>query len=97
MAKGLRSHTKKRFRAIKRQNVFKPVEDLRLKRLAEAQAEAANKAKVGNHMDEDTTATTDDNAMTDDQPKKISTGGARNAQVSRKLRMKKKKKTHNKW
>ncbi|KAF7731428.1 hypothetical protein EC973_000236 [Apophysomyces ossiformis] len=97
MAKGLRSHTKKRFRAIKREKVFKPVEDLRLKRLAEAQAEAAKKAKVGDHMEEDTAANADDNAMTDDQPKKVSTGGVRNAQLARKLRLKKKKKTHNKW
>lgn len=39
--------------AIKREEVFKPVEDARLARLAEAQAKAALKPKVGDFMDDE--------------------------------------------
>ncbi|KAI7886504.1 hypothetical protein K492DRAFT_233501 [Lichtheimia hyalospora FSU 10163] len=53
MGRSLRSHTKKRYRAIKREEVFKPVEDARLARLAEAQAKAALKSKVGDYMDDE--------------------------------------------
>lgn len=41
MAKGLRSSSKVRFRGIKREKIFKPIEDARLARLAKKQAEAA--------------------------------------------------------
>ncbi|KAI8810044.1 hypothetical protein BJ742DRAFT_852185 [Cladochytrium replicatum] len=41
MAKGLRSKSKRKFRTLKREEVFKPVEDARLARLADKQAEAA--------------------------------------------------------
>ncbi|KAJ3045200.1 hypothetical protein HDV00_011070 [Rhizophlyctis rosea] len=39
MAKGLRSKTKRHFRTIRRQEVFGPVEEARLQRLAQKQAE----------------------------------------------------------
>ncbi|CAG8459321.1 7353_t:CDS:1 [Ambispora gerdemannii] len=41
MAKGLRNKSKRHFRAIKRQTIFAPVEDARIKRLAARQAAAA--------------------------------------------------------
>ncbi|KAI9278424.1 hypothetical protein BDA99DRAFT_554060 [Phascolomyces articulosus] len=93
MARSLRSQGKKRFRAIKRENVFKPVEDARLARLAEAQAKAAEKPKVGDHMEEEKLE--NDSMMdTTDETKKISTSGARNNKVARKLAKKKAKKAH---
>ncbi|KAG2218350.1 hypothetical protein INT45_012969 [Circinella minor] len=92
MARSLRSQGKKRFRAIKRENVFKPVEDARLARLAEAQAKAAEKPKIGNHMEEEKTDTM--SMDTTDETKKISTSGARNKKVARKLAKKKVKKAN---
>ncbi|KAI8374200.1 uncharacterized protein BYT42DRAFT_575415 [Radiomyces spectabilis] len=101
MARSLRSQTKKRYRSIKREQVFKPVEDARLKRLAKAQAEAANKPKVGDHMEEDKPVTEEKNAdamVDDEQPKKISTGGARSQKQARKLKARKgKSKGFTKW
>ncbi len=41
MAKGMRSKIKRRFRAIKRQSVFAPVEAARTQRLAAEQVQAA--------------------------------------------------------
>ncbi|KAI7848538.1 hypothetical protein BDC45DRAFT_610244 [Circinella umbellata] len=92
MARSLRSQGKKRFRAIKRENVFKPVEDSRLARLAEAQAKAAEKPKIGNHMEEEQSETV--SMDTTDETKKISTSGARNKKVARKLAKKKAKKAN---
>ncbi|KAI8149621.1 hypothetical protein BJV82DRAFT_588640 [Fennellomyces sp. T-0311] len=87
MARSLRSQGKKRTRAIKREKIFGPVEELRLQRLAEAQAKAADKPKIGDHMEEETVAA-ENTAMdttNDDGPKKISTSGARNNKVARKV------------
>ncbi|KAI9307541.1 hypothetical protein BJ944DRAFT_15821 [Cunninghamella echinulata] len=95
MAKGLRSHTKKKTRSIKRSTVFKPVEDSRLQRLAIAQAEAAKKPSVGDHMKEDN-SNIDDAMM--DTTDKISTGGFRSNKQKKAFKLKKgKKKTTNKW
>ncbi len=78
--------------AIKRQNIFKPVEDARLARLAEAQAEAAKKPSVGDFMEDDKEVVADTEAMTEDEPKKkISTSGPRSGRHARKLKEKKKK------
>ncbi|KAI9365320.1 hypothetical protein BD770DRAFT_378278 [Pilaira anomala] len=104
MARSLRSQAKKRTRAVKRETIFKPVEDARLARLAAAQAEAAKKPSVGDFMDKEevattTTTTTTDDAMTEEEPKKISTSGPRSNRHARKLKEKKKKgkKTNNKF
>ncbi|RUS27425.1 hypothetical protein BC938DRAFT_483267 [Jimgerdemannia flammicorona] len=51
MAKSLRSSSKVRLRGIKRENVFKPVEDARLARLAKKQADAANGPSIGVSLD----------------------------------------------
>ncbi|KAI7908007.1 uncharacterized protein BX663DRAFT_492706 [Cokeromyces recurvatus] len=97
MGRSLRSQSKKRTRAIKREQVFKPVEDARLERLAKAQAEAAKKPSVGDFMeadkDESVLTTTNADAMTDGEEikKKISTSGPRNSRHARKLKAKKKK------
>ncbi|KAI9483309.1 MAG: hypothetical protein EXX96DRAFT_557661 [Benjaminiella poitrasii] len=97
MARSLRSHTKKRTRAIKREQVFKPVEDARLERLAKAQAEAAKKPSVGDFMeadkDESAVNATNPDAMTDGEEikKKISTSGPRSNRHARKIKEKKKK------
>ncbi|KAI7870500.1 uncharacterized protein EV154DRAFT_530035 [Mucor mucedo] len=99
MAKSLRSQAKKRTRAIKRETIFKPVEDARLARLAEAQAEAAKKPSVGDFMDDKeevattTTTTTDADAMTEEEQtsKKISTSGPRSNRHARKLKERKMK------
>lgn len=82
--------------AIKREKIFGPVEDARTERLAQAQAEAAKKPSVGDFMEEDKTAETnkveEDNAMTEEEPKKkISTSGPRSNRHARKLKEKKKK------
>ncbi|KAI8091284.1 uncharacterized protein B0P05DRAFT_526867 [Gilbertella persicaria] len=90
MAKSLRSATKKRTRAIKREQVFKPVEDARLERLAKAQAEAAKKESVGDYMEAETDKKAED-AMDLGEKKKISTSGPRSNRHARKLREKKKK------
>ena len=79
--------------AIKRENVFKPVEDARLGRLADAQAKAAEKPKIGNHMEEEKSEQTE-SMDTMDETKKISTSGARNKKVARKLAKKKAKKAN---
>ncbi|KAI8638602.1 hypothetical protein BD408DRAFT_422813 [Parasitella parasitica] len=95
MARSLRSHTKKRTRALKREKIFKPVEDARLARLAQAQADAAKKPSVGDFMEEEKEAavsTADADAMTEEEPKKkISTSGPRSNRHARKLKEKKKK------
>ncbi|KAI7870821.1 hypothetical protein BDF14DRAFT_1770119 [Spinellus fusiger] len=103
MARSLRSQTKKRFRAIKRNNVFKPVEDLRLKRLSDAQAAAAKKPNHGtdeNAMkteEQVTTETATEDSMVEDE-KTVSTSGTRSGKQARKLREKKRKnKSSNKW
>ncbi|KAI8992084.1 hypothetical protein BDF20DRAFT_848130 [Mycotypha africana] len=72
MGKSLRSQQKKRTRAIKRQQVFKPVEDARLERLAKAQAEAVTKPSVGDYMED----TTKDNSVTTNPTDTTSTSGA---------------------
>ncbi|CAO3641282.1 unnamed protein product [Cunninghamella blakesleeana] len=95
MAKGLQSHTKKKTRAIKRTTVFKPVEDSRLQRLAIAQADAAKKPSVGDHMKEDNP--NNDTSMMDTSTK-VSTGGFRSNKQKKAFKLKKslKKKTTNK-
>ncbi|KAI8344772.1 hypothetical protein BC941DRAFT_409579 [Chlamydoabsidia padenii] len=102
MAKGIRSHVKKRANVIKRATVFKPVEDSRLARLAALQAEAAKKPAVGDHMEE--VAPTTGDAMVTDEPAKISTSGPRKnskylreAKLKQRKNFKKNKKTTNKW
>ncbi|KAI8086341.1 uncharacterized protein BX664DRAFT_335560 [Halteromyces radiatus] len=102
MAKGIRSHVKKRANVVKRATVFKPVEDLRLARLAALQVEAATKPSVGDHMEQDTKEQGDD--MMTDEPKKISTSGPRKnsktlraANFKKKKGAKKNKKTTNKF
>lgn len=79
--------------AIKRTNIFKPVEDARLARLAQAQAEAAKKPSVGDFMEADKEeVVADADAMTEDEPKKkVSTSGPRSGRHARKLKEKKKK------
>ncbi|GAA5811883.1 hypothetical protein MFLAVUS_005330 [Mucor flavus] len=97
MARSLRSQHKKRTRAIKREFIFKPVEDARLERLSAAQAEAANKPSVGDFMEkeEEESAPVDkmveEEATEEDKPKKISTSGPRSNRHARKLKEKKKK------
>ncbi|OBZ89173.1 hypothetical protein A0J61_02775 [Choanephora cucurbitarum] len=95
MAKSLRSATKKRTRAIKREQVFKPVEEARLQRLAKAQAEAAKKESVGDFMEAEAEKKTEEDAMDlgdgAAEKKKISTSGPRSNRHARKLREKKKK------
>jgi hypothetical protein len=82
------------FIAIKRETIFKPVEDARLERLAAAQAEAAKKPSVGDFMEADKVeeaAATNTDAMTEEEPKKkISTSGPRSNRHARKLKEKKK-------
>ncbi|TPX51861.1 hypothetical protein SeLEV6574_g00042 [Synchytrium endobioticum] len=56
MAKSIRSKSKRRFRAIKRAEVFQPVEDARLVKLAQLQADAA--LAPSSHMDTDASADT---------------------------------------
>src|SRR6185312_17019909 len=61
MAKSMRSKSKRRFRAIKRQNVFAPVEEARLRRLAAKQAEAtrvSDNKNNKNNMDYEAQTTT---------------------------------------
>ncbi|CAG8601814.1 6302_t:CDS:2 [Paraglomus occultum] len=55
MAKSIRSKSKRRFRAIKRQNVFAPVEEARLQRLAAKQAKTSDN---NNRMDYEAQTTT---------------------------------------
>ncbi|CEG70709.1 hypothetical protein RMATCC62417_06554 [Rhizopus microsporus] len=100
MAKSLRSQAKKRTRAIKREKIFKPVEEARLQRLAEAQAEAANKPKVGDQMEEERVDEENQPAeqmmeVEEEPKKKISTSGPRSKRHARKLADKKKKKKKN--
>ncbi|KAI8890185.1 hypothetical protein K501DRAFT_169276 [Backusella circina FSU 941] len=91
MGKSLRSHTKKKFKAIKRATVFGPVEDARLARLAKLQADAAKKDKVGDYMDDDKETTTTNDAMTEAEPNgKVSTSGPRSKRHAKKLKEKKK-------
>ena len=73
--------------AVKRETVFKPVEEARLQRLAEAQAEAAKKAKVGDAMEEETKGEME----VDEEVKKVSTSGPRSNRHARKLKEKKNK------
>lgn len=82
--------------ALKREQIFKPVEDARLARLAQAQADAAKKPSVGDFMEEEkevaASSTADADAMTEEEPKKkISTSGPRSNRHARKLKEKKKK------
>ena len=68
------------------------MEALRLERLAEAQAKAADKPKIGDHMEEEH-AVAEDTAMettNEDGTVKISTSGARNKKVARKVAKKQK-------
>lgn len=74
--------------AVKREKVFKPVEEARLQRLAEAQAEAAKKAKVGDVMEEEEVK---GEMEVDEEVKKISTSGPRSNRHARKLKEKKNK------
>ncbi|KAJ2963381.1 hypothetical protein NQZ79_g1478 [Umbelopsis isabellina] len=89
MAKGLRSKSKGRFRAIRREKVFQSTIDERTERLAKLQADAANKSKVGSGGDEDMEANTVDEGKMDEEPKKISTSGPRSQKQARKLAKKK--------
>ncbi|KAI9024949.1 hypothetical protein CLU79DRAFT_745566 [Phycomyces nitens] len=98
MARSLRSHTKKRYRAIKREHVFKPVEDLRLQRLSEAQAEAAKKPNHGTTQEEHEAIKAEEEVAMVEDPKKVSTSGTRSGKQARKLREKKRKsKSSTKW
>ncbi|KAG1447657.1 hypothetical protein G6F56_009188 [Rhizopus delemar] len=83
--------------AVKRETVFKPVEEARLKRLAEAQAEGAKKPKITTEKKEDKDIIEQDQNMEMDEEKtKISTSGPRNNRHARKLREKKAKNTKKK-
>lgn len=79
--------------AIKRSAIFKPVEDARLARLAQAQADAAKKPSVGDYMEDDKEPVVgNEDAMTEGEPKKkVSTSGPRSNRHARKLKEKKKK------
>ncbi|KAI8811229.1 hypothetical protein BJ742DRAFT_798641 [Cladochytrium replicatum] len=66
MAKGLRSKSKRKFRTLKRDEVFKPVEDARLERLAQKQAEAAGAVEM--KVDEEESA---DPSIAEPQPEHI--------------------------
>ncbi|GAB5591457.1 hypothetical protein Unana1_06357 [Umbelopsis nana] len=90
MAKGLRSKSKGRFRAIRREEVFQTTIDERTERLAKLQADAANKTKVSNSGDEEMGAEALTEEMkTDEEHKKVSTSGPRSKKHGRKLEKKK--------
>ncbi|KAG2188836.1 hypothetical protein INT44_003976 [Umbelopsis vinacea] len=91
MAKGLRSKSKGRSRAILRQKVFQSTIDERTVRLAKLQADAADKPKVSSGGDEDmdAAAALDEELKTDEEPKKVSTSGPRNKKQARYLEKKK--------
>ncbi|KAI9315354.1 hypothetical protein BX666DRAFT_1961893 [Dichotomocladium elegans] len=91
MGRSLRSQTKKRFRAIKREQVFGPVEDARLQRLALAQAKEAEKPKVGDFMEAVDSAVPKDESAMDIAEGGSSAGGMSNRQAKR-LKMAKKAK-----
>ncbi|KAJ3100534.1 hypothetical protein HDU97_002170 [Phlyctochytrium planicorne] len=78
MGKGIRSKTKKHFRTIKREEVFKPVEEARLARLTAAQLQSTlsqnEQIKLLNPADTTSTTTDADLAdttetMDEDKPK----------------------------
>ncbi|KAH8556268.1 hypothetical protein BGW37DRAFT_471747 [Umbelopsis sp. PMI_123] len=91
MAKGLRSKSKGRFRAIRREKVFQSTIDQRTERLAKLQADAADKPKISNGGDEDMNAedALAEEMKTDEEPKKVSTSGPRNKKQARYLEKKK--------
>ncbi|CAG8602921.1 4919_t:CDS:2 [Paraglomus brasilianum] len=96
MAKSMRSKSKRRFRAIKRQNVFAPVEEARLRRLAAKQAEAtrvSDNKNNKNSMDYEAQTTTVEEdtqavVMDVDAPK-ISTSTPKNGRYKGKKKGKK--------
>ncbi|KAI9272022.1 fork head domain-containing protein [Sporodiniella umbellata] len=97
MAKSLRSQAKKRTRAVKRETVFKPVEEARLKRLAEAQAESAKQPKISTETEEEKEKVNQDQSMeVEEENVKVSTSGPRSNRHARKLREKKAKNTKKK-
>jgi len=103
MAKGLRSSSKVRFRGIKREKVFKPIEDARLARLAKKQAEAARSPSVGGSVDVGKPNFSDQVPATEESdvemenltPKIISTSGMKNKKMAKKLAKKKSKTAFN--
>ncbi|KAJ1553323.1 hypothetical protein HK096_008292, partial [Nowakowskiella sp. JEL0078] len=52
MAKSLRSKSKRKFRSIKRTEVFAPIEDARLERLAQKQADIAENSEMNLELKE---------------------------------------------
>ncbi|KAJ3315530.1 hypothetical protein HDU76_002169 [Blyttiomyces sp. JEL0837] len=66
----IRSKKKKHFRTLKREQVFKPVEDARLEKLAKAQADAAlrDPLPVENAGDHNNNDNGNDNAMETENP-----------------------------
>ncbi|KAJ3048038.1 hypothetical protein HK097_010931 [Rhizophlyctis rosea] len=62
MAKGLRSKTKRHFRTIRRQEVFGPVEEARLARLAQKQADAALQEPIKVHQPSSSTSSSSDHS-----------------------------------
>ncbi|CAB4400668.1 unnamed protein product [Rhizophagus irregularis] len=91
MAKGMRSKIKRRFRAIKRQTVFAPVETARTQRLAAKQTQTEQQTNSLNSQEQSllqhktevftfspTTDLTSDMIIDTDAPK-ISTSGPRNS------------------
>ncbi|RHZ72701.1 hypothetical protein Glove_241g15 [Diversispora epigaea] len=90
MAKSLRSKSKRRFRAIKRQSVFAPVENARLDRLVAKGAEDINTQIIRQQLQKEETEETKETSagMEVDIPK-ISTSGPRNSRhYKRKLKQK---------
>ncbi|TPX31650.1 hypothetical protein SmJEL517_g05075 [Synchytrium microbalum] len=65
MAKSMRSKSKRRFRAIKRVEVFAPVEEERLQQQAKEQAEAALVESL--HMQTEKTSENDQTIVDDDE------------------------------
>ncbi|CAG8462943.1 9777_t:CDS:2 [Diversispora eburnea] len=83
----LRSKSKRRFRAIKRQSVFAPVENARLDRLVAKEAEDINTQIIHQQLQKEETKETS-TGMEVDIPK-ISTSGPRNSRhYKRKLKRK---------
>ncbi|GES77486.1 fungal protein [Rhizophagus clarus] len=91
MAKSMRSKIKRRFRAIKRQSIFAPVETARIQRLAAKQIQTEQQTNSLNSQDQSlpqhetevftlssTTDLTSDMIIDTDSPK-ISTSGPRNS------------------
>ncbi|KAJ3074920.1 hypothetical protein HK102_005707 [Quaeritorhiza haematococci] len=66
MGKSIRSKSKRRHKAVKREQVFAPVENARLERLAQAQAEAAGAVSMQGVDEEETQQQTEEVVMADE-------------------------------